>query len=41
MMIALSYLAQDELYNLSKIKEHIKQWEELGGKKIRFFNKKK
>ena len=41
MMIALSYLAQDELYSLNKIKEHIKQWEELGGKKIRFFNKKK
>lgn len=41
MMIALSYLAQDELYQFDKIKEHINKWKELGGKKIKFFNKSK
>ncbi len=39
LMVALSYFAQDELYNIDMIKKHAGLWKELGGKNIEFFDK--
>lgn len=39
--IALSYLAQDELYQILEVKKHAALWKELGGEKIEIFSKEK
>lgn len=40
LMIAISYLAQDELYQLDNIKKHAALWKELGGLNVEIFNSK-
>lgn len=40
LMIAISYLAQDELYQLNNIKKHAALWKELGGLNVEIFNSK-
>ncbi len=38
LMIAVSYIASDELYRLEKIKEHAALWKELGGISVNIFD---
>ena len=38
LMIAISYLAQDRLYNILEIKKHAALWKELGGLEVDFLN---
>ncbi len=40
LMIAVSYLAQDRLYQLENIKKHAALWKELGGKDVDFLGSK-
>lgn len=37
--IALSYLAQDELYQILEVKKHAALWKELGGQTVEIFSK--
>ncbi len=39
LMIALSYLAQDRLYNILEIKKYTARWKELGGLNVENFGK--
>lgn len=41
LMIAVSYLAQDNLYQILKIKEYASKWKELGGLNVELFDKNK
>ena len=38
LMVAISYLAQDELYQLDNIKKHAALWKELGGLNVESFD---
>lgn len=38
LMAAISYLAQDRLYNILEIKKHAALWKELGGLEVDFLN---
>ena len=40
LMTAISYLAQDRLYNILEIKKHAALWKELGGVDVDIFDKK-
>lgn len=39
--IAISYLAQDELYQILEVKKHAALWKELGGDKVEIFSSEK
>ena len=39
LLIAISYLAQDELYQILEVKKHAALWKELGGDKVEIFSK--
>lgn len=41
LLIAISYLAQDELYQILEIKKHAALWKELGGQTVTLFSKEK
>lgn len=41
LLIAISYLAQDELYQILEVKKHAALWKELGGQTVTIFSKEK